>query len=216
MIRPDPRPTLERPDDDPYLWLEAIDGTRAVAWADAQGAATLARFGGPRMEADTDLLAAILDRPDNIPVVTRRGDGLFNFWRDATNPRGLWRRTTLASYLSDAPDWEVLLDLDALAGAEDEDWVWKGAAVLPGTHDRAILSLSRGGGDAVVLREFDLPSRSFLAGGFALSEAKGGAPGSTATRWSSPAPGARAWRPALATRARSGCGGAARRRRRPG
>jgi prolyl oligopeptidase len=172
---PDPRPTLARPDDDPYLWLEAIDGTRAVAWADAESMATLNRFGGARMEADTDLLAAILDRPDNIPFVRRRGQALFNFWRDATNPRGLWRRTTLASYLSDAPAWEAVLDLDALAAAEGEDWVWKGAAVLPATHDRAILNLSRGGGDAVVLREFDLGARCFTAGGFALSEAKGGA-----------------------------------------
>jgi prolyl oligopeptidase len=160
-------------DDDPYLWLEEIDGPQAVAWADAQSAVTLARFGGPATEADADALAAILDRPDNIPYVTRRGAHLFNFWRDAANPRGLWRRTTLDDYRSAAPSWEVVLDLDALAAAEDEDWIWGGAAVLPATHDRAILRLSRGGGDAVVLREFDLPSRAFVAGGFVLPEAKG-------------------------------------------
>ena len=100
-------------------------------------------------------------------------------------------------------------------GAEGEDWVWKGAAVLPGTHDRAILSLSRGGGDAVVLREFDLPSRSFLAGGFALSEAKGGAAWFDRDTLILSSAWARAWRPGRATRARSGCGGAARRRWRP-
>src|SRR5215218_8873482 len=93
----DPRPTLAAPDDDPYLWLEDIDGPRAVAWADAQSATTLARYGGPRTEADRDVLAAILDRPDNIPFVTRRGAHLYNHWRDAAHPKGLWRRTTLAS-----------------------------------------------------------------------------------------------------------------------
>ena len=170
----DPRPTLAAPDDDPYLWLEEIDGPAAVAWADAQSAATLARFGGPATEADADRLAAILDRPDNIPYVTRRGAHLFNFWRDAANPRGLWRRTTLDDYRNAAPSWEVVLDIDALAAAEDEDWVWGGAGVLPETHDRAIVRLSRGGGDAVVLREFDLPSRAFVTDGFALPEAKGG------------------------------------------
>ncbi len=170
----DPRPTLAAPDDDPYLWLEDIDGTQAVAWADAQSAAAIARFGGPATEADADALAAILDRPDNIPHVTRRGTRLYNFWRDAANPRGLWRRTTLEAYRSPSPSWEAVLDLDALAAAEGEDWVWGGAAVLPGSHDRAILRLSRGGGDAVVLREFCLDSRAFVAGGFVLPEAKGG------------------------------------------
>ena len=171
---PDPRPTLAVPDDDPYLWLEDIDGPAAIAWADAQSAATLARFGGPATEADADTLAAILDRPDNIPFVTRRGAHLFNFWRDAANPRGLWRRTTLDDYRRAAPSWDVLLDLDALAAAEGEDWVWGGAGVLPGTHDRAMVRLSRGGSDAVVLREFCLKDKVFLADGYVLPEAKGG------------------------------------------
>ncbi len=167
-------PTLAAPDDDPYLWLEDIDGQQAIAWADAQSAATLARFGGPATEADADALAAILDRPDNIPYVIRRGAHLFNFWRDAANPRGLWRRTTLDDYRNAAPAWEVLLDLDALAAAEGEDWVWAGAGVLPGAHDRAIVRLSRGGGDAAVLRELSLETKAFVADGFVLPEAKGG------------------------------------------
>ena len=170
----DPRPTLAAPDDDPYLWLEDIDGARPVAWADARSAATLARFGGPATEADADALAAILDRPDNIPIVIRRGAHLFNFWRDAANPRGLWRRTTLDDYRGASPAWEMLLDLDALAAAEGEDWIWGGATVLPGSHNRAILRLSRGGGYAVVLREFLLDSRRFPEDGFVLPEAKGG------------------------------------------
>ena len=171
----DPRPTLEAPDDDPYLWLEEIDGERALAWVEAQNAATMARFGDARFAADRDTLAAIYDRPDNIRVIARRGLRVFNFWKDAAHPRGLWRATTLDSYRSEEPEWEVLLDLDALAAKEGEDWTWSGAATIPGTHDRAILMLSRGGADAVVLREFDLAARDFVPGGFTLPEAKGGA-----------------------------------------
>jgi prolyl oligopeptidase len=171
----DPRPTLEAPDDDPYLWLEDIDGERALAWVEAQNAATLARFGDDRFAADRDTLAAIFDRPDNIPLIGRRGARTFNFWKDAGHPRGLWRVTSLDSYRRDEPEWEVLLDLDALAAKEGEDWTWSGASTIPGSHDRAMLRLSRGGADAVVLREFDLALRDFVPEGFALPEAKGGA-----------------------------------------
>src|SRR5499427_9933496 len=89
MTASDPRPTLEAPDDDPYLWLEEIDGEGALAWVEAQNAATLARFGDARFAADRDTLAAIYDRPDNIPVIARRGLRVFNFWKDAAHPRGL-------------------------------------------------------------------------------------------------------------------------------
>jgi prolyl oligopeptidase len=174
-MAPDPRPTPEAPDDDPYLWLEEVDSVRALAWVEGQNQRTLARFGDARFARDRDGLAAILDRPDNIPGIARRGTRVYNFWKDAAHPRGLWRRTTLESYRGAAPDWEVLFDLDALATAEGEDWIWAGATTLPGSHDRAILSLSRGGGDAVVLREFDLGRRAFVPDGFVLPEAKGGA-----------------------------------------
>src|SRR5215218_2500881 len=127
----DPRPTLAAPDDDPWLWLEEVEGGRALAWVEAQNAATLARLADPRLEADRDAVKAALDRPDKLPFVTRRGGLLYNFWQDAMQPRGVWRRTTLASYRGPAPDWEVLLDLDALARAEGEDWVWQGATTLP-------------------------------------------------------------------------------------
>lgn len=175
MQQIDPRPTLAAPDDDPWLWLEDIEGEKAIAWVTRQNAQTLERYATGRFGADRDALAAILDRPDNIPYVTRRGGRLFNYWTDAINPKGLWRTTTQQSFESTEPDWEILLDLDALAVAENEDWIWHGAATLPGSHERAIVSLSRGGGDAVVLREFDLRTRTFVVDGFVLPEAKGGA-----------------------------------------
>jgi len=173
MPEPDLRPTLAAPDDDPWLWLEEVEGERALAWVAAQNAATFARLADARFEAEREAVRAVLDRPDKLPFVTRRGAWLFNFWQDAAQPRGLWRRTTLESYRSAAPGWEVLLDLDALSRAEGEDWVWQGADTLPGSHDIAMLRLSRGGGDAVVLREFSLTDRCFVQGGFALPESKG-------------------------------------------
>jgi prolyl oligopeptidase len=171
----DLRPTIEAPDDDPYLWLEEIDGERPLAWVEAQNAATLARFGDAHFEADRDVLAAVYDRPDNIPLISRRDARVFNFWKDAEHPRGLWRATSLDSYRSEQPEWDILLDLDALAAKEGEDWAWSGASTVPGSHDRAIFMLSRGGADAVVMREFDLASRDFVPEGFFLPEAKGGA-----------------------------------------
>ena len=145
----DARPTISAPDDDPYLWLEEIEDAGVVAWVEAQNAATLRRFGDGRFSADRDALKTIFDRPDNIPYPNRRGAKLFNPWQDAEHPRGLWRTTSLQSFRSDAPNWEILIDVDALATKEREDWVWRGGATLPGTHDRAIVQLSRGGSDAV-------------------------------------------------------------------
>lgn len=171
----DPRPTLLAPDDDPYLWLEEIEGERALAWVSEQNARTLGHLADARFTADRDGLKAALDRPGKLPHVTRRGPYLYSYWQDAEHPRGLWRRTSEASFRTAAPEWDVLLDLDALAASEGEDWVWQGATTLFGTHDRALLRLSRGGGDAVVLREFDLASRAAVPGGFALPEAKSSA-----------------------------------------
>ncbi|XUM23342.1 prolyl oligopeptidase family serine peptidase [Bradyrhizobium oligotrophicum S58] len=171
----DDRPTIAAPDDDPYLWLEEIDGERALAFVAAQNQRTLAAFGDAAFERDRDALAAILDRPDNIPFVSRRGGLLYNQWKDAAHPRGVWRRTTLTEFRKAQPQWDDLLDLDRLAADEGEDWALNGVSSLPPAHERAILSLSRGGSDAVVLREFDLATKRFVTGGFTLSEAKGGA-----------------------------------------
>ncbi|MER8587031.1 prolyl oligopeptidase family serine peptidase [Mesorhizobium sp. M1338] len=167
------RPTVNAPDDDPYLWLEDVEGERALDWAASQSARTLEHFGGTQFERDHDALTAIFDRPDRIPLIRRRGQYLYNFWQDARNPRGLWRRTTLAAYMKVDPQWELLLDLDALAASDGEDWIWGGASLEPERRERAVLRLSRGGSDAVVHREFDLGSLSFVADGFNLAEAKG-------------------------------------------
>lgn len=142
---------------------------------EAQSAATLQRFGDARFAADRDILKAILDRPDNIPYPNRRAGRLFNPWQDAAHPRGVWRTTTFESFVTDAPDWDVLIDVDALAAKDGEDWVWRGGVTLPPAHERAIAYLSCGGADATVLREFDLTTRDFVPDGFNLAESKSSA-----------------------------------------
>jgi prolyl oligopeptidase len=173
-MRVDDRPTIAAPDDDPYLWLEEVEGKRALDFVEQQNRRTLKKFGGTQFADDRDTLAAIYDRPDNIPYVARRGGQLYNLWKDASNPRGLWRRTTLAQFRTPNPQWENLLDVDRLAAEEGQDWLWNWTATLPPTHVRAILSLSRGGSDAVTLREFDIDAKTFVPDGFTLPEAKGG------------------------------------------
>jgi prolyl oligopeptidase len=119
-----------------------------------------------------DGFRAILDSREKIPYVNRQGDWFYNLWRDAEHPRGLWRRTTLAEYRKAQPAWETVIDLDALAKAEGENWVWAGASCFAPAYERCLLRLSRGGADAVVVREFDIPSRKFVDKGFQLAEAK--------------------------------------------
>ena len=124
--------------DDPYLWLEEVTGEAALEWVRAHNEPTVAsltdcdRF--RQMRAQT---LEVLDTDERIPYVRRRGEFLYNFWKDAQNPKGLWRRTTLESYATDTPDWDVLIDVDALAAAEDENWVWSSVTMLcPDYTDR--------------------------------------------------------------------------------
>ena len=124
------------------------------------------------MAAMRQRLQDILDSADKIPQVSRRGDWFYNLWRDAQNPRGLWRRTTLDDYRKAQPAWETVIDLDALGKAEGENWVWSGATALGPGYRRCLVQLSRGGADATVVREFDLVDKRFVPDGFKLPEAK--------------------------------------------
>ncbi|NUS91988.1 MAG: S9 family peptidase [Nocardia sp.] len=161
---------------DPYLWLEEVTAERALDFARARNEVVTERFAtGDRFDELKRRILDMLDTDAKIAFPGRRGQWLYNFWRDAAHPRGLWRRTTFAEYVKPEPDWDVLIDLDALAAAEDENWVWGGAGVLRPSQSRALISLSRGGADAAVVREFDLESREFIApesGGYFLPEAK--------------------------------------------
>ncbi|WP_036530002.1 prolyl oligopeptidase family protein, partial [Nocardia sp. CNY236] len=142
----------------------------------AHNSVTVDRFAdSDRFRTLEQRILDMLDTDTKIAFPSRRGGWLYNFWRDAQHPRGLWRRTTFAEYTTAAPDWDVLIDLDAVADDEDENWVWGGAVVLRPQQSRALISLSRGGADAKVVREFDLDERRFVDpsdGGYFLPEAK--------------------------------------------
>jgi len=160
-------------DKDSYLWLEEVEGKKALDWVRAENAiSTKALESSKDFAPIKDGLRAILDSKERIPRVTKKGRFYYNFWRDDKNVRGLWRRTTLEEYKKEKPNWETILDLDALAASEKENWVWHQAQVLYKDYDRALIELSRGGADAVVVREFDLTKKEFVKDGFSLPEAK--------------------------------------------
>jgi prolyl oligopeptidase len=158
---------------DPYLWLEDVSGDRALGWVREQNAVSI-----KELESSADFepirkrILAIMDSKEKIPYVSKHGRFYYNFWRDDQHVRGIWRRTTLEEFKKPKPDWELVLDIDALASTEKENWVWKGYQMLYPTYDRCLVSLSRGGADAVVTREFDVNSKSFVKDGFSLPEAK--------------------------------------------
>ncbi|MEU9148560.1 prolyl oligopeptidase family serine peptidase [Streptomyces sp. NPDC048349] len=160
-------------DEDPYLWLEDVTGEAALAWVRERNDETVATLTGtPGFKVLESAILEVLDDDGRIPYVVRRGAHLYNFWQDADHVRGLWRRTTLEEYVKDRPVWEPVLDLDALAEAEGEKWAWAGSRVLGPDYRHALVLLSRDGADACVVREFDLRTLEFVAGGFEVAEAR--------------------------------------------
>ena len=161
-------------DADPFLWLEDVTGEKAIEWVKARNAKSQAKMeSDPKFNALREDLLAILDSDARIPFVGKQGEFYYNFWRDKKNERGLWRRTTLEQYKQPEPEWELILDLDLLGKTESENWVWKGASLLRPEYKRALVTLSRGGADADVTREFDMEKREFVKDGFSRPEAKG-------------------------------------------
>ncbi|MBH9554137.1 prolyl oligopeptidase family serine peptidase [Inhella gelatinilytica] len=159
--------------DDPYLWLEDVSGDKAMAWVKARNAETEALLKNrPGYESLRTELLEGLNAKDRIPRFTRMGDWIYNLWQDDQHKRGLWRRTTLKEYAKSKPAWETVLDLDALGAAEHKSWVFAGANCLAPEYRRCLLSLSPGGSDAAVVREFDTHDKAFVKGGFELPEAK--------------------------------------------
>ncbi|RVW01630.1 prolyl oligopeptidase family serine peptidase [Rhodococcus spongiicola] len=155
-------PSISTPAADTNLWLEDVTGDNALTWVREHNDKTIAEFPGntafERLESN---IRSILDTDARIAYARRRGTYVYNFWRDAEHVRGLWRRTTMDEYRSDTTKWEILVDVDELAEREGENWVWSGAQVLRPDQNLALVSLSRGGADAVVVREFDLTTRTF-------------------------------------------------------
>jgi prolyl oligopeptidase len=158
---------------DPFAWLEDIHGERALAWVKQQNVRTAARLEtDKRFEPYRQQALAIFTAKDRIPYPGFLGEGIDNVWQDKAHPHGVWRRTTLASYRSSDPQWDELLDLDALSKAEGKSWFWKGARCLRPEERYCLIDLSNGGGDAVTVREFDTQTKAFVDGGFAFANGK--------------------------------------------
>jgi prolyl oligopeptidase len=159
--------------DDPYLWLEEFSSPKALEWVEAQNAKSTAVLeADPRYQRFYAQSLDIAQAKDRIPVGAFLGGQIYNFWQDSDHVRGIWRRASLASYTSGKPEWETVLDLDALAASEKANWVWKGASCARPAERRCLIHLSDGGEDAVTVREFDLPSKSFVKRGFVLPKGK--------------------------------------------
>jgi prolyl oligopeptidase len=157
---------------DPYLWLEEVEGERAIAWVREQNERSLGQLeGDPRFAGLHADALAIANSHDRLPLGDMREGYLYNFWQDETHVRGIWRRSPIDAYARGEPQWETLLDVDALAATESANWVYKGVDCLEG-HDRCMVQLSDGGRDASTYREFDLNTRRFVEGGFVVPEAK--------------------------------------------
>jgi prolyl oligopeptidase len=159
--------------EDPYLWLEEVEGQKALEWVKERSAQDTAVLEAVPVYSEIhEKLLEIYNSSDRIPSVSIRGSWLYNFWRDADHVRGIWRRTFLDEYMKDEPSWETVLDLDAVAAAEEENWVWKGSNCLAPEYRHCMITLSRGGSDAAVEREFDTVSKAFVEVGFVVPEAK--------------------------------------------
>ena len=161
--------------DDPFLWLEEIESKRSLEWVYARNKECFDELqSDDRYEKFLSQSELILNAKDRIPYGSIRGKFVYNFWQDSKNIRGIIRRTSLESYRSITPEWELVLSIDSLAEAEKENWVYKGVSWLAPDYERCLIKLSRGGTDASVYREFDSISKQFIEDGFELPEAKSG------------------------------------------
>ncbi|MEP6484771.1 MAG: prolyl oligopeptidase family serine peptidase [Rudaea sp.] len=159
--------------EDPYLWLEETDSAKSMEWVKARNAETVNKYASSsQFNAMSDQILEVMDSKEKIPYLSKMGSFYYNFWRDKTHSRGVWRRTTLDEYRKAHPSWETVIDLDELAKTEKENWVWHGADCLRPDYTHCLIALSRGGADASVQREFDLKTKTWVKGGFNLPEAK--------------------------------------------
>ena len=161
--------------DDKYLWLEEVENPKALEWVEGWNKKSLEEIkGNKNYQPIYEKNLEIYNSNERIADPMIVGEFIYNFWQDKTNPRGIWRKTTIKSYLAGTPEWETLLDIDKLSETDGIKWVYKGATGLYPDYRKFMVSLSKGGGDAVVWKEFDAETKSFIKDGFELPEAKGG------------------------------------------
>jgi len=153
--------------EDTFIWLEDRNSDRSLQWVAAQNAMSVSELqSDPSYQQAFDTALKLMTAEDNIAVGSELRGKVYNFWQDKKNALGLWRRTSVASYRTREPKWETILDFDELAAKEGVKWVFNGASRLYPDFSRCLLSMSPDGGDAAVMREFDIESRQFVEGGF--------------------------------------------------
>ena len=159
--------------EDPYLWLEEVEGEEALQWVQSQNDITQARYESSESFDNTyQFLLDEYNSDDRIPYAYIQNGEMYNFWRDESNVRGVWRKTSIESYQTEEIEWENILDIDQLAQLEGKNWVWRGASCLAPDYERCLIRLSDGGKDAIVIREFDLINKQFISDGFITAESK--------------------------------------------
>ena len=162
--------------EDKFLWLEEVENPKALEWVNQWNEKSLGILKSQKnYQAIYDKNLEIYNSTDRIADPTINGDFIYNFWQDQNNPRGIWRRTTVKSYIGGKPTWETLIDIDKLSEKDNIKWVFKGATGLYPNYQKFLVNLSKGGGDAVIVTEFDVNTKAFVEKGFYLPEAKGGA-----------------------------------------
>jgi prolyl oligopeptidase len=161
---------------DPNMWLEEVDGAKALEFVNKQNKITYDKLSSMKDYQDIyNKSLEIYNSAERIVYPTIYGAYIYNFWQDKEHVRGIWRRTTKQSYASATPLWETLLDLDAMSAKDTVKWVFKGASGLYPDYNLFLVNLSKGGGDAIEIREFDVSKKAFVENGFVIEEAKGGA-----------------------------------------
>jgi prolyl oligopeptidase len=159
--------------NDPYLWLEEVESEQALDWVRAQNKRSLGELeSDPRFAGLYKDALSVLTSDARLAYGEIHNGQVYNFWQDETHVRGLWRRADVQSYRNGEPGWETLIDFDALAKAEGENWIKGDIACLSPQYRHCMIELSDGGKDAAYWREFDLETKTFVEGGFYLPEAK--------------------------------------------
>ena len=160
--------------EDKYLWLEEVDGEKALEFVNKQNKATLEQLSAEKdYKSIYDKSLEIYNSSEKIAYPSIRGKFVYNFWKDKNHERGIWRRCLLTDYSNGKLNWETLLDIDELSKKDNKKWVFKGASGLYPSYNKFLIQLSNGGGDAVVIKEFDADKKQFIENGFQMDEAKG-------------------------------------------
>ncbi|WP_192257493.1 prolyl oligopeptidase family serine peptidase [Mesorhizobium caraganae] len=161
--------------EDNFLWLEDRTSKQSLDWVHRQNEVTVGELqGDPSYQAAFETALDLMTAEDNIAVGAALNGHVYNFWQDKTNVLGLWRRTTVASYKTEKPDWETIIDFDVLSAKEGVKWVFSGASRLYPDFNLCLVAMSPDGGDASEMREFDIEAKSFVEGGFRAPASKSG------------------------------------------